>query len=120
MVREKLGGGILCLTTVVRTHIANPQVLPDDQAPMFRGVDENMRLVDMADFVDGRPLLFLYNSATWQLGVLNLQEVEDRSLRVLTARHGRDVQRMRLSTGIVVSKRPCRLPFRSEFGLVWV
>ena len=63
-VQGKLAGGILFLTTVVGAHIAGSQVLPGDQAPMFRGVDENMRLVDMADFVDGTPLLFLYTSAT--------------------------------------------------------
>ena len=64
MIRSKLAFGVMVLTTVVGVHIAGSQVLPGDQAPMFRGVDENMRLVDMADFVDGTPLLFLYTSST--------------------------------------------------------
>ncbi len=64
MIRSKLACGVMVLTTVVGAHVAGSQVLPGDQAPMFRGVDENMRLVDMADFVDGTPLLFLYTSAT--------------------------------------------------------
>ena len=64
MVRGKLAGGLVFLTVVVGAHIAGSQVLPGDQAPMFRGVDENMRLVDMADSIDGTPLLFLYTSAT--------------------------------------------------------
>ncbi len=63
-VQGRLAGGILLLTAVVGPHIAGSQVLPGDQAPMFRGLDENMRLVDMADFVDGTPLLFLYTSST--------------------------------------------------------
>jgi hypothetical protein len=61
---DKLASGILFLTTVVGAHTAGSQVQPGEQAPMYRGVDENMRLVDMADFVDGTPLLFLYTSAT--------------------------------------------------------
>ena len=64
MLRGKLAGGVLFLTTVVGGNIAGAQVVAGDQAPMFRGVDENMRLVDMADFVDGTPLLFLYTSST--------------------------------------------------------
>jgi len=64
MIRSKLVCGVMMLATVIGAHIAGSQVLPGDQAPMFRGVDENMRLVDMADFVDGTPLLFLYTSST--------------------------------------------------------
>jgi len=64
MIRNKLVGGVVFLATVVGGHIAGAQVVVGDHAPMFRGVDENMRLVDMADFVDGTPLLFLYTSAT--------------------------------------------------------
>ena len=64
MIRSRLTGGLLFLTTVVGAHVAGSQVLPGDQAPMFRGIDENMRLVDMADYIDGTPLLFLYTSAT--------------------------------------------------------
>ena len=52
------------LTTVIGTQSAYSQVRAGNQAPMFRGVDENMRLIDTADFVDGTPLLFLYTSAT--------------------------------------------------------
>ena len=64
MIRSRLTGGILFLTTVVGAHFAGSQVLPGDQAPMFRGVDQKMHLVDMADYIDGTPLLFLYTSAT--------------------------------------------------------
>ena len=64
MARGKRVGAMLFLTTVVGAHIAGAQVGVGDQAPMFRGVDENMRLVDMAEFIDGTPLLFLYTSAT--------------------------------------------------------
>jgi len=35
-----------------------------DQAPMFVTVDEHMQLTDMADFIDGTPVVFLYGSAT--------------------------------------------------------
>jgi len=64
MMRDKLAVGVLFLTTVVWTQSADSQVQAGSQAPMFRGVDENMRLIDTADFVDGTPLLFLYTSAT--------------------------------------------------------
>lgn len=69
MVRGKLAGGIMFLTMVFGTHLGGSQVLPGEQAPLFRGVDEYMRLVDMADFVDGTPLLFLDTSAAWQPSV---------------------------------------------------
>ena len=64
MMRDKLAVGVLFLTTVVGAQSAESQVQAGSQAPMFRGVDENMRLIDTADFVDGTPLLFLYTSAT--------------------------------------------------------
>jgi hypothetical protein len=63
-VQGKLACGVMVLAAVVGAHVAGAQVVAGDQAPMFRGVDENLRLVDMADFVDGTPLLFLYTSAT--------------------------------------------------------
>ena len=64
MKRGKLAVGVLFVTTVVGAQLADSQVQAGSQAPMFRGVDENMRLIDTADFVDGTPLLFLYTSAT--------------------------------------------------------
>lgn len=35
-----------------------------DPAPLFVSVDENMRRIDMADAIDGRPLVFWATSAT--------------------------------------------------------
>jgi len=64
MVRSKLIGATLILAAVMVAQVVGSQTVVGDQAPMFRGVDQNMRLVDMADFVDGTPLLFLYTSAT--------------------------------------------------------
>jgi hypothetical protein len=64
MVRSKLAGATLILATVMGVQVAGSQTVVGDQAPMFRGVDQNMRLVDMADYIDGTPLLFLYTSAT--------------------------------------------------------
>jgi len=46
------------------TPIAQPAVQPGDQAPLFVSVSENLDQVDMADFIDGTPLVFLYGSAT--------------------------------------------------------
>jgi len=64
MVRSKLAGATLILATVMGVQVAGSQTVVGDQAPMFRGVDQNMHLVDMADYIDGTPLLFLYTSAT--------------------------------------------------------
>jgi len=35
-----------------------------DRAPFFATVDEHMQLTDMADFIDGTPVVLLYGSAT--------------------------------------------------------
>ena len=64
MNQKVLAVGFVFLTMVIGTQSAYSQVRAGNQAPMFRGVDENMRLIDTADFVDGTPLLFLYTSAT--------------------------------------------------------
>ena len=64
MMRNKLAVGFMFLTLAVGAQTAYSQVQEGSQAPMFRGVDQNMRLIDTADFVDGTPLLFLYTSAT--------------------------------------------------------
>ena len=64
MVRSKLVGGTLLLATLMGIQVVGSQTVVGDQAPMFRGVDQNMRLVDMAEYIDGTPLLFLYTSAT--------------------------------------------------------
>ena len=37
---------------------------PGDPAPMFTALTENLVPVDMADFIDGTPLVFIYGSAT--------------------------------------------------------
>ena len=39
-------------------------VNPGQEAPLIELVDENMRVLDMADLVGDAPLLFLYGSAT--------------------------------------------------------
>jgi len=52
---------------VASTLLASPaftDVGEGDLAPLHSSVDEKMRTVDMADFVDGVPLVFLYGSAT--------------------------------------------------------
>ena len=64
MIHSKLVGGTLVLAAVMGAQVVGSQTVVGDQAPMFRGVDQNMRLVDMVDYVDGTPLLFLYTSAT--------------------------------------------------------
>lgn len=40
------------------------QVHEGDFAPLFVSVDQNMRRIDMADAIDGRPLVFWATSAT--------------------------------------------------------
>lgn len=40
------------------------QVHNGDSAPLFVSFDENMRRIDMADAIDGRPLVFWATSAT--------------------------------------------------------
>jgi len=45
----------------VTTH---SQVHQGDFAPLFVSVDQNMRRIDMADAIDGRPLVFWATSAT--------------------------------------------------------
>lgn len=64
MDRSTLAGSCLVVATFVGAQPAECQTYRGDQAPMYQAVDENMRLVDMADFIDGTPLLFLYTSAT--------------------------------------------------------
>ena len=56
--------GSLMLVALFPAAITDCQVLPGEMAPLVQGVGENGRLVDMADFIDGTPLLFLYTSAT--------------------------------------------------------
>ncbi len=63
MLRAVLIGGSV-LAVVLGAAVAESQVLPGEQVPLYQGVDENGRLVDMADFIDGTPMLFLYTSAT--------------------------------------------------------
>ncbi len=45
------------VTTHAQDHLGEP-------APLFVSVDENMRRIDMADAIDGRPLVFWATSAT--------------------------------------------------------
>ena len=54
----------LVVAAVLGVAVTESQVLRDEEAPLYKGVDENGRLVDMADFIDGTPMLFLYTSAT--------------------------------------------------------
>jgi len=44
--------------------LAMADVREGETAPMVVSVDEKMRSLDMADLVDGAPLVFLYGSAT--------------------------------------------------------
>ena len=46
------------------TSMALSAVRPGDPAPLFVSVSENLDQVDMADLIDGTPLVFLYGSAT--------------------------------------------------------
>ena len=46
------------------TPMASAQVGEGDLAPLHRSIDDKMRATDMADFIDGTPLVFLYGSAT--------------------------------------------------------
>ena len=64
MAHGKMVRGVFILSLMTGVPLAQTQVLPGEQAPMYRGVDENLNPVDMADFIDGTPLLFLYTSAT--------------------------------------------------------
>jgi len=54
----------LALAGWLVAHSSYSAVQVGDQAPMYRAVDENMQLIDMADFTDGTPLVLLYGSAT--------------------------------------------------------
>lgn len=44
--------------------LVSAEVGEGDVAPMHRSVDDKMRAIDMADLIDGTPLVFLYGSAT--------------------------------------------------------
>ena len=57
--REVFLAGCLLIAAV-----AHSGVQPGDRAPLFVSVSEDLRAVDMADFIDGTPLVFLYGSAT--------------------------------------------------------
>ena len=37
---------------------------PGEQVPLLVSIDHNMRRIDMADMLDGTPLVLLYGSAT--------------------------------------------------------
>ncbi len=56
--------GISLFAVFATAGLAECQVSSGEQAPLYRGVDSNGRLVDMEDFIDGTPMLFLYTSAT--------------------------------------------------------
>jgi hypothetical protein len=52
---------------VATTLLASPafsEIGEGNLAPLHSSVDEKMRTIDMTDFVDGVPLVFLYGSAT--------------------------------------------------------
>jgi hypothetical protein len=54
---------VLTLASLISLPVA-ANVIEGDTAPMIVSVDERMRALDMADLVDGAPLVFLYGSAT--------------------------------------------------------
>lgn len=54
----------LLVLASLMTLPAAANVIEGDTAPMIVSVDERMRALDMADLVDGAPLVFLYGSAT--------------------------------------------------------
>lgn len=54
---------LLAITTLLAA-LAGASVDEGDTAPMIVSVDEKMRAFDMANLVDGAPLVFLYGSAT--------------------------------------------------------
>ena len=64
MMRKHLIGAASLAMVLAATQPAVSQVRTGDQAPMLQAVDQHMRNIDMADFIDGTPLLFLYTSAT--------------------------------------------------------
>jgi len=64
MARRYLIDGVVLACLLVVTQPVLSQVRAGDPAPMFQAVDQHMRNIDMADFIDGTPLLFLYTSAT--------------------------------------------------------
>lgn len=43
---------------------ASAQVWIGDEAPLYRSIDENLQPVDMADMIDGRPLVIAVGSAS--------------------------------------------------------
>jgi hypothetical protein len=43
---------------------ASGQVWTGDDAPLYRSIDENLQPVDMADMIDGRPLVLAIGSAS--------------------------------------------------------
>jgi hypothetical protein len=50
--------------TVITAPLVSAEVGQGDVAPLHRSVDDKMRAIDMADFIDGTPLVFLYGTAT--------------------------------------------------------
>jgi hypothetical protein len=64
MARRYLIDGVVVACLLAVAQPAGSQVRAGDQAPMFQAVDQHMRNIDMADYIDGTPLLFLYTSAT--------------------------------------------------------
>ena len=54
---------VFALVTLT-AYPAAADVREGDIAPPATSVDEKMRPIDMADFMDGAPLVFLYGSAT--------------------------------------------------------
>jgi hypothetical protein len=43
---------------------ASAQVWIGDEAPLYQSTDENLQPVDMADLIDGRPLVIAVGSAS--------------------------------------------------------
>jgi len=45
-------------------EVSGTPVRQDEPAPLFRTVDENMQPIDMADLIDGKPLVLTVGSAS--------------------------------------------------------
>ncbi len=55
---------LLLLILVSVASSALSAVRTGDEAPLFVSVDHNMQYIDMADLIDGTPLVYVQTSAT--------------------------------------------------------
>lgn len=59
-----LASGGAALAVLTAAGVAEAQIQPGSDAPMFVTVDENLNTVDMRDLTDGRPLVLAIGSAS--------------------------------------------------------